>query len=272
MSSVRGSLDRIYQDNVTTQAAVATLGGHLDDARELILRGWVTPAPRARASFASQLVSAVLPEVELEIAQIGNAASDNPVQAKIAHDLATRWVEFRTLWAPGQWGQGPAAGHTAHAAAVVASFDALNTDGNRIMSLEKAEGVSGNSADRLEPVTAVEAGSLLLDRLTDAQPRDCLAIRAASTHIETPDHEPLLGGELCGASPGRSTCTPLLVGGEVIGSVLVKHENALTADASTRIGESVQQAAPVIANLRNLAISTTGADGRAHGAAEPPRA
>jgi diguanylate cyclase (GGDEF)-like protein len=47
---------------------------------------------------------------------------------------------------------------------------------------------------------------------------------------------------------------PLLVGGEVIGSVLVEQPKLAEQDAR-RIGESVAQAAPVLANLRNLAIA-----------------
>jgi diguanylate cyclase (GGDEF)-like protein len=60
---------------------------------------------------------------------------------------------------------------------------------------------------------------------------------------------------VCGKSAAFSTCEPLLVGGEVIGSVLATHPRALSdADAQT-IKQSVTQAAPVLANLRNLAIA-----------------
>jgi diguanylate cyclase (GGDEF)-like protein len=45
------------------------------------------------------------------------------------------------------------------------------------------------------------------------------------------------------------------VGGEVIGSVLVAHEHELTDVQRNRIDESVSQAAPVLANLRNLAVA-----------------
>jgi diguanylate cyclase (GGDEF)-like protein len=54
---------------------------------------------------------------------------------------------------------------------------------------------------------------------------------------------------------GRATCEPLLVSGEVIGSVLVQHPQPLSADDSERIKDSVSQAAPVLANLRNLALA-----------------
>ncbi|HEU4488861.1 MAG TPA: GGDEF domain-containing protein [Actinomycetota bacterium] len=53
----------------------------------------------------------------------------------------------------------------------------------------------------------------------------------------------------------RSTCEPLVVGGEVIGSVLVRHRDALDERERAALGVSVNQAAPVLANLRNLAIA-----------------
>ncbi len=52
---------------------------------------------------------------------------------------------------------------------------------------------------------------------------------------------------------GGSTCTPVLVGGQVFGSVLVLHSERPGAVERRLMGESVTQAAPVLANLRNLA-------------------
>jgi len=43
-----------------------------------------------------------------------------------------------------------------------------------------------------------------------------------------------------------------VVGGEVLGSVLLLHETPLGADDDRRLEESTAQAAPVLANLRNL--------------------
>jgi diguanylate cyclase (GGDEF)-like protein len=60
--------------------------------------------------------------------------------------------------------------------------------------------------------------------------------------------------ELCGALPGSSSCEPLLVGGEVIGSVLINVDGGSAPDRQ-RSRETVAQAAPVLANLRNLAIA-----------------
>ncbi len=112
-----------------------------------------------------------------------------------------------------------------------------------------------NSADRLEAMTAVAAESPLAVGLTGAKPRSCLAVRQARMHRTEPGTDALVSCGVCGDCPSRSTCTPLLVSGEVIGSVLALHDDELDDDGSTRIRESVAQAAPVLANLRNLAIA-----------------
>jgi diguanylate cyclase (GGDEF)-like protein len=112
-----------------------------------------------------------------------------------------------------------------------------------------------NSDDRLELKTELLAGSPLLDRLKDAEPDSCLAIRLGKTHERGGDHKALLTCELCGVTGEISTCVPALVGGEVIGSVLVQHPSALETSDKRRVDESIAQASPVLANLRNLAFS-----------------
>ena len=58
------------------------------------------------------------------------------------------------------------------------------------------------------------------------------------------------------ASPRDSSmCQPLLVGGEVIGSVLVTEQRGISEGETRRIHDSVTQAAPVLANLRNLSLA-----------------
>jgi diguanylate cyclase (GGDEF)-like protein len=113
-----------------------------------------------------------------------------------------------------------------------------------------------NSHDRLEPTTPIDFDSPLEHALRDAHPRSCLAVRFARMHEEGNGREPLLECELCGKRASeRATCEPLLVSGEVIGSLLVQHADPLTEDHYDRIKGSVVQAAPVLANLRNLAIA-----------------
>jgi diguanylate cyclase (GGDEF)-like protein len=48
-----------------------------------------------------------------------------------------------------------------------------------------------------------------------------------------------------------------LVGGEVIGAVLVQHPAPLDPASKRRVEASITQASPVLANLRNLALSQT---------------
>jgi len=114
-----------------------------------------------------------------------------------------------------------------------------------------------NSDNRLEATTAITEGSALAERLTGAQPESCVAVRLGRRHDEPADEPQLLSCAVCGGTPGGSTCAPLLVGGHVIGSVLVEHADALAADGETErhLDDSVAQAAPVIANLRNLALA-----------------
>ena len=112
-----------------------------------------------------------------------------------------------------------------------------------------------NSADRLEAVTPLPPGSPLAGTLRGAEPRSCLAVRSGRTHRESGGRPPLLSCPVCAPVPGVSSCVPLTVGGEVIGSVLVSRPAPYSQAEEQRIGESVSQAAPVLANLRNLAVA-----------------
>jgi diguanylate cyclase (GGDEF)-like protein len=118
-----------------------------------------------------------------------------------------------------------------------------------------------NSADRLEATTPVAPDSPLVDTLEGAKPRSCLSIRLGRVHNEGGEGaERSVACEICGVVPGRSLCEPLLVGGEVIGSLLIAHEGELEDQGRRLISETVTYTAPVLANLRNLAI----AERRAH--------
>ncbi|HWH93860.1 MAG TPA: diguanylate cyclase [Baekduia sp.] len=112
-----------------------------------------------------------------------------------------------------------------------------------------------NSENRLEAKTHLPHGSPLNSALANAKPRSCLAVRFAQTHAEREGRVPLVSCEVCHGTPGASTCEPLLVGGQVIGSVLVTSPAPLAETDRGAITRSVAQAAPVLANLRNLAIA-----------------
>ena len=112
-----------------------------------------------------------------------------------------------------------------------------------------------NSADRLEAVTPLPDGSPLPQTLRGAEPRSCLAVRSGRPHREDGGQPALLSCPVCGPVPGASSCVPLTVGGEVIGSVLLCRPARYSEAEEQRIRESVGQAAPVLANLRNLAVA-----------------
>jgi diguanylate cyclase (GGDEF)-like protein len=114
---------------------------------------------------------------------------------------------------------------------------------------------SNNSANRLQAATQLESDSELAGRLLGAEPRTCIAVRLGRTHREGTGRPPLLSCMLCGDHDGPSTCEPLLVGGEVIGSVLVTHPQAIADGDDVQIRNTVGQAAPVLANLRSLALA-----------------
>jgi diguanylate cyclase (GGDEF)-like protein len=104
-------------------------------------------------------------------------------------------------------------------------------------------------------MTALPPGSELAARLEQAEPRACLAIRSARVHEEDPGRELLMPCTVCHGCPGFTSCTPLTVGGEVIGSVLVSRERPYDDRQKRSMRGAVAQAAPVLANLRNLAIA-----------------
>jgi diguanylate cyclase (GGDEF)-like protein len=112
-----------------------------------------------------------------------------------------------------------------------------------------------NSADRLEAVTTLPPGSPLVESLQHAEPRSCLAVRSGRNHADQAGKYSLLGCPVCSGCEGSSLCSPLTVGGNVIGSVLMNRTEPFAGEDEQRIRESVGQAAPVLANLRNLAIA-----------------
>jgi diguanylate cyclase (GGDEF)-like protein len=112
-----------------------------------------------------------------------------------------------------------------------------------------------NSADRLQAMTVLAEGSPFGDGLQSAKPRSCIAIRTARPHYSSKDEDPLLACPVCSQCPERTSCTPLLVSGEVIGAILVDHRHPLAEVEERTIREASVQAAPVLGNLRNLAIA-----------------
>ena len=109
--------------------------------------------------------------------------------------------------------------------------------------------------DRLVLATPVGDGSPVPERVAGQEPRACLAIRLAGRRHEDEEVASVLRCDVCGGTGGQADCSPLVVGGEVIGAALVRHPAPLTPQQDRAVEESVAQAAPVLANLRNLAAA-----------------
>jgi diguanylate cyclase (GGDEF)-like protein len=115
-----------------------------------------------------------------------------------------------------------------------------------------------NSSDdrldcRLDPdVEPRSLGALAADQL---KPRSCLAVRLSRPYRQKPGDEPLLRCEACGRLAADVLCEPLLVGGQVIGSVIVARERVITEAERGTVANSVLLAGPILANQRNLALA-----------------
>jgi diguanylate cyclase (GGDEF)-like protein len=111
-----------------------------------------------------------------------------------------------------------------------------------------------NDTNELEAISAPDGIS---DEILQTEGRRCLAVSTARAHSEAGDPDQLVTCDICTVNSGFSVCTPLLISGEVVGSVLVDRDDPLDLDDERRIRDSILQATPVLANLRNLAAAET---------------
>ena len=114
-----------------------------------------------------------------------------------------------------------------------------------------------NSDDRLELTYADSNGATELDSIDPEalRPRSCMAVRLSRPYEDGATHDRLSSCEICGKMEGEIACEPLLVGGQVIGSVLVVSKGSIDGRDRSRIRESVSQAAPILSNQRTLALA-----------------
>lgn len=110
-----------------------------------------------------------------------------------------------------------------------------------------------NSGDRL--IAAEISDDLELGRALERAPRECLAIRGGKPYASDRSRTSSLECQICGARPESTTCVPSLVGGEVIGAVLAVRRRPLRAEEMDDMVTTVTQAAPNVANLRNLEVA-----------------
>jgi diguanylate cyclase (GGDEF)-like protein len=114
-----------------------------------------------------------------------------------------------------------------------------------------------NSNDRLEPVVggSFDGTALAGVRLEQLTPESCMAVRLSRPYEQRAGQDMLMECQVCGEIKGDLACEPLLVGGQVIGSVLVGRPKAIGARDRLRVRDAVVQAAPILANQRNLALA-----------------
>jgi diguanylate cyclase (GGDEF)-like protein len=242
-----GRADRRYKSSLALilgSAAAALLLG-LGSVIALIRN--VVPRIREYSAFATRVAAGDLsarlhPHGYDDLAQLGHAL-ENMVERRAAgaaqDERQTEFVESMQL-----------AETEAEAHDLLKRHVERSAPGSSVVVLNR-----NNSADRLEAKTALPEHSPLLEALTAAKPRSCLAMRSARLHERDPDRSALILCEICGVSPEHAICEPLLVSGEVIGSLLIHHPRPLDADEQRAIKDSVSQSAPVIANLRTIAIA-----------------
>jgi diguanylate cyclase (GGDEF)-like protein len=213
----------------------------------LLLVRDVVPRLRSYARFATDVAAdrrtgALNPRGYDELAELGRALDEMVVRTDTARQRDVDQAEFADTL------QVTASEEEAHE--LVQRHLERSLPGSAVVVLTR-----NNSENRLEAATSLVPGSALTARLPGAEPRACLALRFGRTHREDPGRVPLLSCLLCAEHGARSTCEPLLVGGQVIGSVLVAHQDMLETGDEARVKNSVAQAAPVLGNLRNLALA-----------------
>jgi diguanylate cyclase (GGDEF)-like protein len=115
-----------------------------------------------------------------------------------------------------------------------------------------------NSDDKLEPLLSERAEETSMKDLhaEALSPHACLAVRLSRAHERTAGEEPLVECAVCGKVDANVVCEPLLVGGQVIGSVLVAQKKGKIKESQRQgVRDAVIQAAPILANQRNLALA-----------------
>jgi len=242
----RRAADDAYGSTLLELAVSAVLSLLLGLAVATLLIRNLVPRIRAYSQFAAQVAAGratadLIPRGHDELTELGVALNDMVHQRQQLAAVEQAQAEFmETLQVTGTEDE---------AQSLVQRHLERSLAGSSVVVLRR-----NNSANRLEAATSIPAGEALAERLVGAEPRSCAAIRLSRTHREgaTP---PLLSCTLCSLRDQPSTCEPLLVGGEVIGSVLVTSTEPPGPAEEGMVRNTVAQAAPMLANLRNLALA-----------------
>jgi diguanylate cyclase (GGDEF)-like protein len=123
-------------------------------------------------------------------------------------------------------------------------------DGSQVTVLNR-----NNSADRLEAATPVAPECPLAGSLQGAKPRSCLAVRFGRGYRGGRDRDPLLICAICGPLADAVSCEPLLVSGEVIGSIALTglpNNRAVQDTIKRMVAQAGRNLSPLSAALLDL--------------------
>jgi diguanylate cyclase (GGDEF)-like protein len=123
-------------------------------------------------------------------------------------------------------------------------------DGSQVTVLNR-----NNSADRLEAATPVAPECPLAGSLPGAKPRSCLAVRFGRGYRGGRDRDPLLICAICGPLADAVSCEPLLVSGEVIGSIALTglpNNRAVQDTIKRMVAQAGRNLSPLSAALLDL--------------------
>jgi diguanylate cyclase (GGDEF)-like protein len=245
-----GALDAGYRHSLSTLLELGGLAVLLALGAVLWLTRTVVPRVGAYSRYARIVAAggaaeAIDPRGNDELDDLAKALDNLVGEQRRRADADARQAEFASML---QTSQDESEAHQLLLRHLSRSIDGVTTT---VL-------YRNNSDDRLQAMTAVAEESPVAAGLVGAQPRSCLALRFGRRHERDADESQrasLLDCNVCGKVPSSTRCEPLPVGGEVIGSILVEHERPLGESAVACISDTVGQSAPVLANLRNLALA-----------------
>src|SRR6266581_11178 len=283
--SAAGRGNAIAGEDLTTSVVTGQLARNMDAAYAAGEAAVQATDPAMRSRLLGSLYTSLLPAVDAQLFSLERAHAGDPPAEHAEIDLFIRdWTAVRDLLSPPDLTARPAA---ALAGRLTAAYQPASAHLDRLILRELDDAradhasASASAARATGLILGVAAGGIVIgvlflrrgirrirrnlepgqdqaelaETLRGAEPRSCLAVRSGRTHSENGGRPPLLSCSVCASAPGASSCVPLTVGGEVIGSVLLSRPAPYSEAEEQRIRESVTQAAPVLANLRNLAVA-----------------
>jgi GGDEF domain-containing protein len=283
-----GQGNEIAGDELATAVVTGQLARSMDAAYAAGLAAVQASVPAERARLLGSLYTTLLPAVDARLFALDQLHADDPPaeHADIAR-FGRQWAAVRALLSPADLPAAPtsAAAATGQAAtgqagsaqagsALIAAYAPVSAHLGQLFQRELGDARTDHADADAGAVRAIgliagaaalglALGAVFLARgirrirgsLEPSQDQAEFADTLQIAGDEDGGRAALLSCPVCAPVAGTSCCVPLTVGGEVIGSVLLSRPEPYSEAEEQRIRESVGQAAPVLANLRNLAVA-----------------